>query len=278
MRHLLGRATLTALTFALLSQPSFAVPVPLLRPALESDGISAVPAPRPTRLGDRADVAVPTARPAQHGEETILARTDVVVPTARPARAGDDPVLAQADPPVRPDAQLDADATADDADTAALDQPAVLPLDQDAARPDLAGDDAPRIEAADHRLSCVAYTREISGLAIQGDAKTWWAHAEGIYDRGSSPVAGAVMVFAATHAMTRGHVAVVKKQVSDREIIVNHANWMNDGRIYLNMPVMDVSIANDWSRVRVWNARDNQWGSRVYPIKGFVSARAMAQS
>jgi hypothetical protein len=42
------------------------------------------------------------------------------------------------------------------------------------------------------------------------------------------------------------------------------------------MPVMDVSANNDWSLVRVWNARDGQWGSRVYPIKGFVSARPSA--
>ncbi|HEX3674212.1 MAG TPA: CHAP domain-containing protein [Rhizomicrobium sp.] len=194
----------------------------------------------------------------------MLASADVPVPTARPD--GDDTT------------QVADDATADDSDVAAINQSAALPPDGNAPAPDLSGDDAPRIEAAGRRLSCVEYSRERSGFAIQGDAKTWWAHAEGIYDRSSSPAPNAVMVFAATRAMTRGHVAFVTRLVSDRRIVVDHANWGRDGKIYLNMPVMDVSANNDWSLVRVWDARDGQWGSRVYPIKGFVSARAMAQS
>jgi hypothetical protein len=225
---------------------------------------------RASHAGSRArltaDVPVPQARPSLPSEAPVLASADMPVPTARPALAGEDAT------------QDTADAAADDSDVAAIDQPAALPLDSSTPAPDLSGDDAPRIEVADHRLSCVEYSRERSGFAIQGDAKTWWAHAEGIYDRSASPAPNAVMVFAATRAMTKGHVAFVTRLVSDRQIVVDHANWMRDGKIYLNMPVMDVSANNDWSLVRVWNARDGQWGSRVYPIKGFVSARAMAQS
>jgi hypothetical protein len=75
--------------------------------------------------------------------------------------------------------------------------------------------------------------------------------------------------------MKLGHVAVVKRIVSSREVIVDHANWRRDGNIYLNAPVIDVSANNDWSKVRVFDARGGQMGSNVYPIKGFVSRIAM---
>ena len=39
--------------------------------------------------------------------------------------------------------------------------------------------------------------------------------------------------------------------ISDREIRVDHANWLNDGDVYLDDPVLDVSPDNDWSQVRV---------------------------
>ena len=37
------------------------------------------------------------------------------------------------------------------------------------------------------------------------------------------------------------------------------------------MPVLDVSADNDWSQVRVWNVSTNSFGSRVYPISGFIT-------
>jgi hypothetical protein len=248
MRHLLGRAAFLACGLALISQPSFAVPVPKARPHHHDAATAAA-----------ADVPVPLLRPALDGDPAPVrvALADIPVPMARPDQAGDPPV---ADPN---------DLADDDADASAADK-----LAQAEPPPDLSGDDAPRIETPDHRLNCVAYVRERSGFAIQGDAHLWWEHAEGTYDRAPSPSENAVMVFAATRSMRKGHVAVVTKLVSDRQIIVDHANWMRDGRVYLNMPVMDVSPDNDWSQVRVWNARDGQWGSRVYPIRGFVSARA----
>ncbi len=123
-------------------------------------------------------------------------------------------------------------------------------------------------------IYCVEFARIRSGIAIFGDAKTWWDHAKGQFARSFDPVPGAVMVFAATRKMTRGHVAVVKRIVSSREVIVDHANWRRDGNIYLNAPVIDVSANNDWSKVRVFDARGGHMGSNVYPIKGFVSRMA----
>ena len=134
--------------------------------------------------------------------------------------------------------------------------------------------DTPTFVRSLRHIYCVEFARIRSGIAIFGDAKTWWDHAKGQYARGADPLPGAVMVFAATRKMTLGHVAVVKRIVSNREVIVDHANWRRDGNIYLNAPVIDVSANNDWSKVRVFDARGGQMGSNVYPIKGFVSRTA----
>jgi hypothetical protein len=134
--------------------------------------------------------------------------------------------------------------------------------------------DTPTFVRSLRHIYCVEFARIRSGIAIFGDAKTWWDHAKGQYARSADPLPGAVMVFAATRKMTLGHVAVVKRIVSNREVIVDHANWRRDGNIYLNAPVIDVSANNDWSKVRVFDARGGQMGSNVYPIKGFVSRTA----
>jgi hypothetical protein len=134
--------------------------------------------------------------------------------------------------------------------------------------------DTPTFVRSLRHIYCVEFARIRSGIAIFGDAKTWWDHAKGQYARSADPLPGAVMVFAATRKMTLGHVAVVKRIVSSREVIVDHANWRRDGNIYLNAPVIDVSANNDWSKVRVFDARGGQMGSNVYPIKGFVSRTA----
>lgn len=131
--------------------------------------------------------------------------------------------------------------------------------------------DTPTIIRSLRRVYCVEFARLRSGIAIFGDAKTWWDHALGQYARSFEPQPGAVMVFAGTKTMKLGHVAVVQRIVSSREIIVDHANWRRDGNIYLNAPVIDVSAGNDWSEVRVYNTPAGQMGSSVYPIKGFVT-------
>lgn len=119
-------------------------------------------------------------------------------------------------------------------------------------------------------MNCVPFAREHSTVKIFGDAVTWWDRAAGHYLRGEVPETGSVMVLHGYAGPKHGHVAVVREVVNSREIRVDHANWLNDGAVYLNDPVADVSARNDWSQVRVWNIPNNAWGSRIYPVRGFI--------
>ena len=119
-------------------------------------------------------------------------------------------------------------------------------------------------------LQCVPYARDHSQIKIFGDAWTWWDKAAGKFPRGASPQSGAVMVLSGYAGPERGHVAVVQKIISPREIRVDHANWLDDGSIFINDPVADVSEANDWSAVRVWNIKTGAWGGNTYPVQGFI--------
>ncbi len=119
-------------------------------------------------------------------------------------------------------------------------------------------------------LQCVPYAREHSGIKIFGDAYTWWDKAAGKYQRGNLPEPGAVMVLNNYAGGTRGHVAVVRRVVGAREIRIDHANWLDDGSIYVNNPVEDVSSGNDWSMVRVYNLKTGGWGAKLYPVQGFI--------
>jgi surface antigen len=203
------------------------------------------------------------ARHAPHHRHPMERASAQMVPIPRPEAADEQSGARQSD-----DGQVAALEPQDDANTGR--EPDWTAASQDA--------DAPTIVQTGSHLYCVKFARELSGIDILGDARTWWDRAAGLYERSANPEAGAVLVFAATKRISRGHVAVVKRIVSAHEIVVDHANWMNDGNIYLNMPVKDVSAAGDWSEVRVWDARDNQWGARTYPVRGFVLARAALQS
>jgi len=119
-------------------------------------------------------------------------------------------------------------------------------------------------------LQCVPYARQVSGIPIYGDAYTWWEKAAGKFERRTAPKLGAVMVFTGYAGPSRAHLAVVRNLVSAREIKIDHANWLDDGQIYIDDPVIDVSSANDWSLVRVWNIRAGAWGGRTYPVQGFI--------
>jgi len=121
-------------------------------------------------------------------------------------------------------------------------------------------------------LQCVPYAREHSAIKITGDAYTWWDQAAGRYEHGPNPAPGAVMVLFHYAGANRGHVAVVRRVVSAREIRIDHANWLDDGAIYVNDPVVDVSPANDWSQVRVWNIKTGGWGVKLYPVQGFIGS------
>jgi len=122
----------------------------------------------------------------------------------------------------------------------------------------------------DAPLQCVPFARDRAGIPIYGDAYTWWDQAAGRYARSSTPSAGAVMVLYAYAGPDRAHLAVVREIVDDRDIRVDHANWLDDGGVYLDNLVRDVSQANDWSQVRVFNVKTGSWGTKVYPVQGFI--------
>ncbi len=136
----------------------------------------------------------------------------------------------------------------------------------------------PRIVTPQRRLQCVPYARQLSRLDIRGDAWTWWDQAKGRYQRGQRPAVGSVLVLR-RKGRSRGHLAVVTRVVSDREIVASHANWLNRGQIHIDTPIRDVSPKNDWSAVRVWYTPGKVLGKSVYPAYGFIypSTRTAAQ-
>jgi surface antigen len=117
---------------------------------------------------------------------------------------------------------------------------------------------------------CAPYAREISGVAIFGNAHTWWGQAAGKYERGHAPREGAVLSFAATSRMRLGHVAMVSKVVSEREVLLTHANWSHRGGIERDVRAIDVSAAGDWSEVKVWFGPLGGLGTSAYPTNGFI--------
>ena len=119
-------------------------------------------------------------------------------------------------------------------------------------------------------LQCVPYARAQSGIEIRGNAGTWWAQAEGRYQRGAEPRPGAVMVLRPSRAMPIGHVAVVAEIVDARTIYLNHANWSGPGRIERRALAVDVSENGDWSSVRVWYGPQRSLGIRSNPVFGFI--------
>ncbi len=136
------------------------------------------------------------------------------------------------------------------------------------------------IPAADARSlldyvgQCVPFARQASGIAIYGDAWTWWSKAEGKYPRGRTPRVGAVVVFEKTSRLPLGHVAVVSRVVEDRVLMLTLANWSRQngerGHAEQDVTLYDVSDDNDWSRVKVWYRDSNGLGGSIYPVKGFI--------
>jgi surface antigen len=123
---------------------------------------------------------------------------------------------------------------------------------------------------------CAPFARMASGIELYGNAGTWWAKADGRFDRGHRPRVGSVMVMKPFARMRVGHVAMVSGVVSEREITVTHANWSRRGGIERDVRVVDVSPANDWSEVKVWYAGNGDLGSTSYPTFGFIYANRPA--
>ncbi len=119
-------------------------------------------------------------------------------------------------------------------------------------------------------ISCVPYARAVSGIMLRGDAHTWWKAAENKYLRAHQPIKGAVMVMSKTPRLPRGHVAMVSSVLSDREVLLDHANWLNRGQIHKDILAVDVSPKNDWSLVRVWYQPSKSLGWHNYKVSGFI--------
>lgn len=133
----------------------------------------------------------------------------------------------------------------------------------------------PRIVHAGAPLECVPFARRHVNISLRGAAWTWWRAAKGRYERGRAPRTGSVLVLK-RRGNSLGHIAVVTRIVGPREIIVDHANWLNRGRIHLATPVRDVSKNNDWSAVRVWYTPGKSWGRSIRPAYGFIYPRVGA--
>jgi surface antigen len=123
-------------------------------------------------------------------------------------------------------------------------------------------------------LQCAPFARQVSGIDIHGNANSWWSQAEGRYDRGHEPRVGAVLSFSSSRSMPVGHVAMVSKVVSDREVLLTHANWSYRGGIERDVRAVDVSPNNDWTDVRVWYGPIGGLGLRSNPANGFIYATA----
>lgn len=118
-----------------------------------------------------------------------------------------------------------------------------------------------------HGGNCVAFARDVTGIQLDGNAASWWPHAEGRYERGQQPRVGSILVFKPYSGMRVGHVAVVSEVVGPREILVDQANWVR-GRVTRAMAVFDASPHNDWTAVRVQFG--GSWGTRQNPTFGFI--------
>jgi surface antigen len=124
-------------------------------------------------------------------------------------------------------------------------------------------------------ISCVPFARSASGISVAGNAWQWWQNAAGVYERGRVPESGSVLAFRSNGRMRLGHVAVVSRVINPREVEIEHANWAGTGMrggVARNVPVVDISEANDWTAVRVGLARSGEFGS-VYPTYGFIYDR-----
>ncbi len=118
-------------------------------------------------------------------------------------------------------------------------------------------------------LTCAPFARELSGIALYGEAASWWDNAAGRYQRSSRPGVGSVLVFRRSARLPSGHVSVVSRVINPRQIEVIQANWVPE-QLDQDQLVVDVSERNDWSEVRVWYPPVNQIGSHAYATYGFV--------
>ncbi|HEY1933347.1 MAG TPA: CHAP domain-containing protein [Acetobacteraceae bacterium] len=116
---------------------------------------------------------------------------------------------------------------------------------------------------------CAPFARALSGVRLWGEAADWWQEASGRYGRLRAPEVGSVLVLRRSGRLPDGHVAVVSRVLSARQILVTQANWVHH-RVTEDQPVIDISADNDWSLVRVWWPPADQMGVTEYPAYGFI--------
>lgn len=126
---------------------------------------------------------------------------------------------------------------------------------------DYAGGDAP--------VECAPFARALTGVRLSGDAADWWGQAAGRYQRSASPAVGSILVLGRSSRLPDGHVAVVSRVLSGRQVLVTQANWVHR-RVSQDQPVIDVSVGNDWSVVRLWWPPSGQMGITEYAARGFI--------
>ena len=118
-------------------------------------------------------------------------------------------------------------------------------------------------------VECAPFARALTGVELRGDAEDWWREAAGRYQRAAAPSVGSVLVLRSSSRLPVGHVAVVTRLMSSRQVLVNQANWVHH-RVTEDQPVIDVSPANDWSVVRLWWPPSGQMGIGDYAVRGFI--------
>lgn len=118
-------------------------------------------------------------------------------------------------------------------------------------------------------IECAPFARALTGVRLTGVAADWWGEAAGRYQRSARPKAGAILVLRRSDRLPYGHVAVVTRVLSARQVLVSQANWVHH-RVSEDQPVIDVSARNDWSVVRVWWPPADQMGITGYAVRGFI--------
>lgn len=118
-------------------------------------------------------------------------------------------------------------------------------------------------------INCAPFARELSGIALYGEAADWWRQSAGRYTRSAEPIPGGVLVFTRSGRLPSGHVAVVSRVLGPRQVQVTQANWV-PGQVDRDQLVVDVSERNDWSEVRVWYTPGGHMGGTNYRTYGFI--------
>jgi hypothetical protein len=118
-------------------------------------------------------------------------------------------------------------------------------------------------------VECAPFARALTGMRLSGAGAEWWPQSAGRYTRSQQPEVGSVLVLRRSPSLPNGHVAVVSRVLSRRQIMVTQANWVHH-RITQDQPVIDVSGNGDWSVVRAWWPPSGRMGVADYRAFGFI--------